>query len=352
MEFIKTALGGAIDDFEGPQDVISGYQAESDDIRGKLEEMRGQLTDLDPETKAQFEQMLEAELALMDKGFQGRKDQLVTQLFGAGAETSSTAAKMGGELIGGQALAEQQARAANVGQQMNTRMFLTQEGRQNLMSQESILGAQRGAALQQEGMRLEGQLGFINSLGGVYTSLDSSNAQRFAATRQLQSAKAQASATVRAAKAHAGATRYAARMGLIGQAYGIETGQEQFYYGADLEASVAADQMAHEWRMFDATQPSDFERTLASAGAIAGIVGQFYTGSDEKLKYDIKRYDTELLPGVPIASWKWRHNDRPDFGVIAQDLQKVRPDLVEDVGFLVVNYTGLMEAAEKETVNG
>jgi hypothetical protein len=352
MEFISGALSGAIDEFSVPEDVIGEYQTESDNIRAELEAMRGKLVDLDPETKAQFQEMLDAEMALLDQGFQQRKDDLLVRMFGSGAETSSVAGAMGSQLIQGQGLVEQQARAANVGQQLGTRQFLTESGMRNLMMQEQILGEQRGAALQQLGIQTEAQLGFINSLSGLYSNLDSANAQRFASTRQLQAAKAQASATVRAAKAHASATRYSARMGLIGQAYGIQTGAEQFYYGADLEATLAREGMEHEWKMFDATQPSDFERTLAAAGAVAGIVGNFYQPSDEKLKYDIVRYDTEIIPGVQIASWKWRHNDNVDFGVIAQDLQKVRPDLVEDVGFLVVNYTGLLEAAEKEKVNG
>jgi hypothetical protein len=56
----------------------------------------------------------------------------------------------------------------------------------------------------------------------------------------------------------------------------------------------------------------------------------------------------EVIPGVPFASWEWK--DAPGTrhrGVIAQDLEKVRPDLViKDAGGIrFVNDVGLAEAA-------
>lgn len=65
--------------------------------------------------------------------------------------------------------------------------------------------------------------------------------------------------------------------------------------------------------------------------------------SDERLKTDIHRLSIEALPGVPYASWRWKAGGR-GFGVIAQDMQRVRPDLVirdKNTGFLMVNYAGI-----------
>gem|GEM_PF-780001 len=64
--------------------------------------------------------------------------------------------------------------------------------------------------------------------------------------------------------------------------------------------------------------------------------------SDERLKTDIRRLPIEALPGVPYASWKWKAGGH-GFGVIAQDLEKVRPDLVVRGadGYLRVNYDGI-----------
>ena len=82
--------------------------------------------------------------------------------------------------------------------------------------------------------------------------------------------------------------------------------------------------------------------TMGGLGSLAG------TGisalSDERLKRNIHRWPIEALPGVRLASWEWidgppgRH-----FGVVAQDLEKVRPDLVTigDDGYRRVNYAGL-----------
>ena len=73
----------------------------------------------------------------------------------------------------------------------------------------------------------------------------------------------------------------------------------------------------------------------AAAPALIGL-------SDEQCKTDIERLPEEAFPGVPWARWKWREGHAGlTFGVVAQDLQKVRPDLVyrgED-GLLRVDYS-------------
>ncbi len=68
--------------------------------------------------------------------------------------------------------------------------------------------------------------------------------------------------------------------------------------------------------------------------------------SDERLKRDVHRLPVEVLPGVPLATWAWRNGPPGRFvGVIAQDLLRVRPDLVTTIdGFLAVKYGLLLEA--------
>lgn len=77
---------------------------------------------------------------------------------------------------------------------------------------------------------------------------------------------------------------------------------------------------------------------LAGTGAMVA--------SDERMKEDVQRLPYEVLPGVPLATWKWREeyaNAGPTAGVVAQDLQRVLPDLVHegDDGHLMVDYGGL-----------
>jgi hypothetical protein len=78
----------------------------------------------------------------------------------------------------------------------------------------------------------------------------------------------------------------------------------------------------------------------------ASLGGAALAGSDERLKDKIERLPFEAIPGVPFATWEWKH--RPgerQLGVIAQDLEKVRPDLVflRDDGIRLVDYGKLWE---------
>lgn len=92
-------------------------------------------------------------------------------------------------------------------------------------------------------------------------------------------------------------------------------------YGASLDAYNA--------------QQAQRQSTMQGAAALAA-----YAFSDERLKTKIHRFGVEALPGVPYASWEWRCGGR-GFGVIAQDVQRVRPDLVREGpgGFLQVDYS-------------
>lgn len=77
---------------------------------------------------------------------------------------------------------------------------------------------------------------------------------------------------------------------------------------------------------------------LASGGALAA--------SDERLKKNIERSTLEAIPGVPFASWEWIDGPPGRYvGVIAQDLEKVRPEMVHTGpnGMKFVNYGFLGE---------
>jgi hypothetical protein len=81
-------------------------------------------------------------------------------------------------------------------------------------------------------------------------------------------------------------------------------------------------------------------------GGLAGLGGAAVMASDERLKTNVRRSLLEVIPGVPFATWEWKTGGESR-GVIAQDLEKVRPDLVitNADGIRLVNYSGLMEAA-------
>lgn len=75
--------------------------------------------------------------------------------------------------------------------------------------------------------------------------------------------------------------------------------------------------------------------------SMAGSAAKF---SDARLKQAIVRLPVEALPGVPFASWEWKHEPGArHVGVIAQDLEKVAPQYVSrgPGGFRVVDYSFL-----------
>ncbi len=66
--------------------------------------------------------------------------------------------------------------------------------------------------------------------------------------------------------------------------------------------------------------------------------------SDERLKDNIEPTG-EKVGGVPVKSWTWKGSGEPDVGVIAQDVERKHPELVDHShpsGYRRVNYGGLM----------
>lgn len=79
------------------------------------------------------------------------------------------------------------------------------------------------------------------------------------------------------------------------------------------------------------------QSTNATYGAILSALATAF--SDERLKTDIRTIGMHPV-GIRRVMWKWRDTGRSGFGVIAQELQKVRPDAVlkSPMGYLMVNY--------------
>ena len=84
----------------------------------------------------------------------------------------------------------------------------------------------------------------------------------------------------------------------------------------------------------------------ATNGNFTGIVTStdFSTTSDISLKTNIRRIDNALDKVIQISGVKfeWKENNRPSAGIIAQDVEKVLPELVTGDETKVVNYNGLI----------
>lgn len=83
----------------------------------------------------------------------------------------------------------------------------------------------------------------------------------------------------------------------------------------------------------------------SAAGGIAGLLAGLF--SDKRLKADIKPIDKALdkIASLSPSSWKWKGSEVEDSGLLAQDIQKVLPELIDTTdksGYLKVNYAGLI----------
>ena len=70
----------------------------------------------------------------------------------------------------------------------------------------------------------------------------------------------------------------------------------------------------------------------------------FNTTSDQNLKTNIHKIENPLEKVVEIrgVNFEWKQNNKSSVGVIAQEVEKVLPELVTDSGTKTVNYNGLI----------
>jgi hypothetical protein len=106
---------------------------------------------------------------------------------------------------------------------------------------------------------------------------------------------------------------------------------------------------------FEAGQDAKDALAKQDAGTWGAIAQLGMTGaaafSDERLKTNIIREEAHALPGVPYATWEYlAWPGRRYRGVIAQDLEKVAPELVLKTpdGIRLVNYAGLPPGTFRE----
>ena len=82
-----------------------------------------------------------------------------------------------------------------------------------------------------------------------------------------------------------------------------------------------------------------------SGSASADLGSKCCTFSDARLKTDVKELlnSTDTLLKIHGVRMKWKESGRDDIGVIAQDVQKIYPELVhEKDGLLTVDYEKLV----------
>lgn len=88
---------------------------------------------------------------------------------------------------------------------------------------------------------------------------------------------------------------------------------------------------------------------LGGAALMAPAAAPVVAASDERLKKNIERSTLEAIPGVPFATWEWIEGPPGRYvGVIAQDLERVKPEWVHTGpnGMKFVNYAFLNSEAD------
>jgi hypothetical protein len=115
------------------------------------------------------------------------------------------------------------------------------------------------------------------------------------------------------------------------------------YNPADL---MGAQQASFQSGM-DKTNASNAKKgNTLNAGATVGAAAL----SDATLKHDIQPLSgaeaLEALLQLGGVTWRWNSDGSADMGVIAQDVQRILPELINsDLDHLRVNYTGLVALA-------
>ena len=88
---------------------------------------------------------------------------------------------------------------------------------------------------------------------------------------------------------------------------------------------------------------SSTQQQGSAAGGIAGLLAGLF--SDIRLKEEVKPIAkaVDKLMALRPSTWKWKGTQFEDQGVLAQDVARVLPELIdEEKGFLKVNYAGLI----------
>lgn len=134
---------------------------------------------------------------------------------------------------------------------------------------------------------------------------------------------------------------------IIGLASGQQVQMPQF--GGAPQTAMAGTDVAGITQQGFANQMAGYNNSMnqwnSTVGGLFGLGSSALMAfSDKRLKTDIK--DTgDKVAGVPVKSWSWKGSGERDVGVIAQDLERRHPELVDrshPSGYRRVDYGGLM----------
>lgn len=138
---------------------------------------------------------------------------------------------------------------------------------------------------------------------------------------------------------------------IIGLASGAQVQSPQF--GATPQTGVGGTDIAGITQGNYNGQLSSYNQQMGQYNSTMG--GLFGLGANALMAFSDKRLKTDIEPtgekigGVPVKEFTWKDSGQRDRGVIAQDVEKKFPNLVEmdPSGYRKVNYGKLMQLGKK-----
>lgn len=131
------------------------FEALFGQLRQEAKDQSGRLAELDDDARADFEAREAARIAEVEEQARLGRDQLLTRLFGSGAQQSTTAASQAGEFSANVARAQQQVRSDIAGERLQTRQFLTEQNLANLQLRFDSLAQEQQGALTELGINAD-----------------------------------------------------------------------------------------------------------------------------------------------------------------------------------------------------
>lgn len=320
------------------------FQEQFADIQQQIADQQGQLAQLDPETREQFQAMLRQRQADFDQQANQQRDQLLTQLFGSGVQQSSIAASRAGQFATDRARGRDAIQSDVFGQELETRQFLTSHGLQSLQTRANVLNAEYQGALQEAGINAE----LINQQrqrnAGILTDALGFSAQRdtarIGANAQIASARIGAQSRIQAAQIGARAQSEAARLGFATDTYRTQTAIEQFFRSQAQQESQFDRRLRLDQELgFSSLSQADRARQDAqqqqTLSTFASIALGLAVLSDMRWKCDASVVGTV----GPLSVYEYRYIGSSDVfvGLSAQEVQHHYPgNVVDNDGVLMI----------------
>lgn len=317
-------------------------------LQNEAADQSGRLAELDPQARADFEAQEAARVAEVEQQAQQGRDQLLTRLFGSGAQQSTQAASQAGEFETGVARAQQAVRGEVAGQRLQTRQFLTQQNLANLQLRFEGLAQEQTGALQELGINADAVNSERNRNARLLSDVIGFETQERTAVR---TARIGANAQIRAAGINADAQRYSSRLGFASDLSSLAAQRELGLLNRDIalrELDVARRGQDTDLEIAKlggaaadaASRRAARGQALGSFASLAVGLAGIFAASDRRLKQDV--HTLGWVGPIRIVSFRYLGKAFRHVGVIAQEVRNLFPDAVaERHGFLFVNYRAL-----------